>query len=147
VVIAGGVLRASGPLEAVLGGPDGPVTRVRSAESGLLAALLRERGVFVEADRSGALLARGTPPAAVVRPERPVHLHPRRRRDRRRVATPDDHELPPRGARPAAFPRGEDTRVRRVHLLAPGLAALTMMAWIVAAFAAGHALLRRRDVR
>ncbi len=65
VVIAGGVLRASGTLEAVLGGADGRVTRVRTAESGRFAALLRARGVFVEAERSGALLARGTRPEAV----------------------------------------------------------------------------------
>jgi ABC-2 type transport system ATP-binding protein len=34
VVIAGGVLRASGTLESVLGGGDGPVTRVRGGPSG-----------------------------------------------------------------------------------------------------------------
>ncbi len=56
VVIAGGVLRASGPLESVLGGPDGPVTRVRAAEAIRLAELLRERGMLVERDG-------GAPPA------------------------------------------------------------------------------------
>jgi ABC-2 type transport system permease protein len=40
----------------------------------------------------------------------------------------------------------EDAGLGEVDLLAPGLAALTMMAWIGAAFAAGHALLRGRDV-
>jgi ABC-2 type transport system permease protein len=40
----------------------------------------------------------------------------------------------------------EDAGLGEVDLLAPGLAALTMMAWIGAAFAAGYALLRGRDV-
>jgi ABC-2 type transport system permease protein len=40
----------------------------------------------------------------------------------------------------------EDAGLGEVDLLAPGLAALTMMAWIGAAFAAGYALLRARDV-
>src|ERR687891_1141358 len=44
VVIAGGVLRANGTLESVLGGTDGPVTRVRAAGVEDLAAALRERG-------------------------------------------------------------------------------------------------------
>ena len=35
VVIAGGTLRASGPLDAVLGSQDGPVTRVRAADGGV----------------------------------------------------------------------------------------------------------------
>jgi ABC-2 type transport system ATP-binding protein len=71
VVIAGGVLRASGPLEAVLGGPDGPVTRVRAAEAVRLAELLSARGMLVErdgagpAERGAALLVRGASPEAV----------------------------------------------------------------------------------
>jgi ABC-2 type transport system ATP-binding protein len=87
VVIAGGVLRASGPLEAVLGGPDGPVTRVRAAEAVRLAELLSARGMLVERDGArgmlverdgagpaergalpappGALVVRGAPPEAV----------------------------------------------------------------------------------
>ena len=82
VVIAGGVLRASGTLESVLGGTDGPVTRVRAAEAVRLAELLREQGMFVEhdgaaaaaprstsrdgaGDRRSALLVRGTSPDAV----------------------------------------------------------------------------------
>jgi ABC-2 type transport system permease protein len=40
----------------------------------------------------------------------------------------------------------EDAGLGEVDLLAPGLAALTMMAWIGTAFAAGYALLRSRDV-
>jgi ABC-2 type transport system ATP-binding protein len=64
VVIAGGLLRASGPLDAVLGGSDGPVTRVSAAEAGRLAELLRGRGMFVE-DEPSALIVRGNPPDAV----------------------------------------------------------------------------------
>lgn len=63
VVISHGRLRASGPLEGVLGSPDGPVTRVRSAEVAGLAGLLRERGLAPEADGAGALLVRGEPEA------------------------------------------------------------------------------------
>jgi ABC-2 type transport system permease protein len=40
----------------------------------------------------------------------------------------------------------EDAGLGEVDLLAPALAALTLLAWIGAAFAAGYALLRRRDV-
>jgi ABC-2 type transport system permease protein len=40
----------------------------------------------------------------------------------------------------------EDAGLGEIDLLAPGLAALTMLAWIGAAFAAGYALLRERDV-
>src|SRR5918999_1692389 len=40
VVISRGVLRASGTLESVLGGTDGPVTRVRAAEAMRLAELV-----------------------------------------------------------------------------------------------------------
>jgi ABC-2 type transport system ATP-binding protein len=61
VVISHGVLRGSGTLESVLGSPDGPVTRVRSADDGRLEQLLRESGVAVEADTTGALLARAAP--------------------------------------------------------------------------------------
>ena len=64
VVIAGGVLRANGPLEGVLGGADGPVTRVRAAEARRLADRLRERGMFVE-DEPSALIVRGASPEAV----------------------------------------------------------------------------------
>jgi ABC-2 type transport system ATP-binding protein len=78
VVIARGVLRASGPLESVLGGSDGPVTRVRAGEPAHLAGALRERGMSVERDGAaaaelgaasaavdGALLVRGVRPEAV----------------------------------------------------------------------------------
>ncbi|MBA3261769.1 MAG: ATP-binding cassette domain-containing protein, partial [Thermoleophilaceae bacterium] len=65
VVIAHGVLRGSGPLESVLGGADAPVTRVRAADADRLAALLRERNHFVEADPSGALFVRGASPEVV----------------------------------------------------------------------------------
>jgi ABC-2 type transport system permease protein len=40
----------------------------------------------------------------------------------------------------------EETGLSDVDLLAPGLAALALLAWIGAAFAAGAALLRRRDL-
>jgi ABC-2 type transport system ATP-binding protein len=63
VVIARGVLRASGTLESVLGGSDGPVTRVRAREAARLGEALRERGMSVELD--GALLVRGVRPEAV----------------------------------------------------------------------------------
>ena len=53
VVISHGVLRGSGPLESVLGGADGPVTRVRAAEADRLATLLREQGHVVERGRVG----------------------------------------------------------------------------------------------
>jgi ABC-2 type transport system ATP-binding protein len=65
VLISRGELRGSGTLEQVLGSPDGPVTRVRSADGDRLRALLRERGIAAEADGSGALVARGVPPEAV----------------------------------------------------------------------------------
>jgi ABC-2 type transport system ATP-binding protein len=65
IVISHGVLRASGRLEEVLGGADGPVTRVRSADSERLAAALREQRIDVEPDGSGTLLARGVAPEVV----------------------------------------------------------------------------------
>jgi ABC-2 type transport system ATP-binding protein len=66
VVIARGVLRASGTLESVLGGTDGPVTRVRAAEAERLATALRGGGLRVDADgAAAALLVRGTAPDAV----------------------------------------------------------------------------------
>jgi ABC-2 type transport system ATP-binding protein len=70
VVIARGKHRASGPLERVLGRggegrEGGPVTRVGSADNARLAALLAERGIAVEPDGSGTLLAQGAPPAVV----------------------------------------------------------------------------------
>jgi ABC-2 type transport system ATP-binding protein len=65
VVIARGVLRACGPLEQVLRAAEGPVTRVRAADSAGLAAALRERGITIEHDDSGALLVQGTSPEQV----------------------------------------------------------------------------------
>jgi ABC-2 type transport system ATP-binding protein len=65
VVIAHGRLRGAGPLEGVLGGADGPVTRVRAQDGDRLAALLREADRVVEADGHGALLVRGTSPETV----------------------------------------------------------------------------------
>jgi ABC-2 type transport system ATP-binding protein len=79
VVIARGVLRANGTLESVLGGTDGPVTRVRAGEAVRLADALRARGMDVEGDAgtpagdgpvanrlsAGALIVRGFAPDAV----------------------------------------------------------------------------------
>jgi ABC-2 type transport system ATP-binding protein len=67
VVIARGALRASGPLANVLGSLDGKesVTRVGAADNVRLETLLRERGIAVEPDGSGVLLAHGAPPALV----------------------------------------------------------------------------------
>jgi ABC-2 type transport system ATP-binding protein len=64
VVISHGVLRASGPLEQVLGGTDEPVTRVRSADNERLAAILQEQGTAVES-QGPALLVRGASPEVV----------------------------------------------------------------------------------
>jgi len=66
VVIAHGKLRANGPLEQVLGGADGPVTRVRAAEAQKLAGALRAQGLTVDASE-GALLVRNSAPEAVGR--------------------------------------------------------------------------------
>ena len=65
VVISHGVLRASGTLDQVLGGADGPVTRVRAREADRLAGLLRERDHAVESEQDGALLVPGTAPEVV----------------------------------------------------------------------------------
>jgi ABC-2 type transport system ATP-binding protein len=67
VVISHGVLRGSGTLESVLGGSDGPMTRVRSADGDRLAGALRAAGHPVNPGESGALLVPGTPPEAVGR--------------------------------------------------------------------------------
>ena len=64
VVLARGVLRASGPLESVLGGSDGPVTRVRAEEAVRLAGVLRQKGMLVEPEGS-ALMVRNVVPKAV----------------------------------------------------------------------------------
>jgi ABC-2 type transport system ATP-binding protein len=65
VVIAKGVLRASGPIDRVLGGGGVPVTRVRSADAARLAWLLRERDIAVDAPSDGLLLVHDTDPEAV----------------------------------------------------------------------------------
>jgi ABC-2 type transport system ATP-binding protein len=65
VVISHGVLRGSGPLEQVLGGADGPVTRVRAREADRLAGLLRAQDHVVEQGADGALLVRGAAPEVV----------------------------------------------------------------------------------
>jgi ABC-2 type transport system ATP-binding protein len=65
VVISHGALRASGPLQQVLGAAQGEVTRVRATDNERLAAVLRERGITVEEEPGGALLALATPPEVV----------------------------------------------------------------------------------
>jgi ABC-2 type transport system ATP-binding protein len=65
VVISHGELRASGPLQQVLGAAEGAVTRVRAADKASMAAALRERGITVDEEPSGALLALGTAPEVV----------------------------------------------------------------------------------
>jgi ABC-2 type transport system ATP-binding protein len=65
VVIAHGVMRASGPLESVLGSADGPVTRVRSADDDRLASVLEAKQVKVSRDPAGGLLAHGASGEAV----------------------------------------------------------------------------------
>jgi ABC-2 type transport system ATP-binding protein len=65
VVISRGVLRANGPLEEVLTAADGPATRVRSADSDRLAALLRAEGFGVENGTADGLIARGVAPETV----------------------------------------------------------------------------------
>ena len=56
----------SGPLEQVLGGPNGPVTRVRTTEAERLARASCDNGRRpVEADGPGTLLVPGTAPAVV----------------------------------------------------------------------------------
>ena len=65
VVIAKGVLRASGPIARVLGGGGEPVTRVRSADAARLAGLLRERDLAVDTPSDDLLLVHDTEPQAV----------------------------------------------------------------------------------
>jgi ABC-2 type transport system ATP-binding protein len=65
VVISHGVLRGSGTLESVLGGADGPITRVRAADADRLAAALHEGGHTVNTGDTGALLVPGTRPEIV----------------------------------------------------------------------------------
>jgi ABC-2 type transport system ATP-binding protein len=63
VVISHGSLRASGPLESVLGSPEGPVTRVRTADAGRLAAALGEHALRAEPREDGTLLVHAAPEA------------------------------------------------------------------------------------
>ncbi|HYN49875.1 MAG TPA: ATP-binding cassette domain-containing protein [Thermoleophilaceae bacterium] len=65
LVIADGELRAGGPIERVLGGANGPVTRVRSRLSVALAAALGEHGHAFETEPSGGLVVRGATPEEV----------------------------------------------------------------------------------
>ncbi len=65
VVIAHGVMRASGPLESVLGSPEGPVTRVRSADDDRLAGALERAGLRITRNPEGGLIVHGAPGEAV----------------------------------------------------------------------------------
>jgi ABC-2 type transport system ATP-binding protein len=67
VVISGGALRASGPLEEVLGGGDRSATRVRSVETERLAAVLGDNGRIVEHQGADALVVPGATPDEVGR--------------------------------------------------------------------------------
>jgi ABC-2 type transport system ATP-binding protein len=119
VVLARGELRANGPLHEVLGGSDGPVTRVRAGDRDGLAAGLREAGMAVEDGSDGALLVRGQEPAAVgaVAAERSVALSElvavsRSLEEAFFALTGESGEDPasaPGGA-PAAMPPAEDGR-------------------------------------
>jgi ABC-2 type transport system ATP-binding protein len=64
VVIAEGLLRASGPLDQVLGGGD-DVTLVRTPASERLCGLLRQRGFSVARDGDDTLMVTGAAPASV----------------------------------------------------------------------------------
>jgi ABC-2 type transport system ATP-binding protein len=65
VVISRGELRASGPLEQVLGQAEGGVTRVRARDRDALGRALSGAGLAYEADDSGALLVRGAAPETI----------------------------------------------------------------------------------
>jgi ABC-2 type transport system ATP-binding protein len=65
VVIARGVMRASGPIERVLGDGGEPVTRVRSRDAERLAGLLRERDIAVDTPGADLLLVHGAQPEAI----------------------------------------------------------------------------------
>ena len=65
VVISHGELRASGPLQQVLGQADGGVTRVRAPDAEALAVALRAAGIDFTSGDDGALLVQGAPPEAV----------------------------------------------------------------------------------
>ena len=66
VIISRGVLRASGPLEEVLGGAGEPVTRVRTSSGAeRLERALALRGLTTGPDGSGALIVPGAAPELV----------------------------------------------------------------------------------
>jgi len=65
VVISRGKLRASGPLQQVLGHAEGGLTRVRAPDREALGRALTAAEFEYEADDSGALLVRGVAPDAI----------------------------------------------------------------------------------
>ena len=65
VVISHGVLRASGPLDEVVGGAGGGVTRVRAPDAEALGRALSSAGIEHARDDTGALLASGASAEAI----------------------------------------------------------------------------------
>jgi ABC-2 type transport system ATP-binding protein len=65
VVISGGALRASGPIDQVLGANGAAATRVRSADAERLAALLRDAGRPVQRQGTDLLLVPGVAPEEI----------------------------------------------------------------------------------
>ena len=65
VVISHGKLRASGPLQQVVGQAEGGVTRVRASDAEALGRALGAAGIDFQRDGSGALLVSGSDPEAV----------------------------------------------------------------------------------
>jgi ABC-2 type transport system ATP-binding protein len=65
VVISHGELRASGPLDQVLGQAQGGGTRVRAEDRGALSAALESADIEFKSGEGGALIASGTSPEAV----------------------------------------------------------------------------------
>ena len=65
VVISGGAVRASGPIDRVLGANGAAAARVRSAEAERLAALLSDAGTPVERQGADLLLVPGLAPEEI----------------------------------------------------------------------------------
>jgi ABC-2 type transport system ATP-binding protein len=65
VVISQGELRASGPLQEVLGRAEGGATRVRAADADALSRALKEAGLEFSSRQDGALIVSGAPPETV----------------------------------------------------------------------------------
>ena len=61
VVISGGRLRATGPIDALLAGKDGGATRVRSVDDARLAGALEAQGLRVERGGDGLVVFGASP--------------------------------------------------------------------------------------